>query len=404
MDMVKPKMKIEKLDYEGKGIAKENNKIIFIPRTLPREEISAILQKQTAKYAIYRADNIITKSNKRVDSFCSFAKKCGGCTYDIVSYDDSLKYKKELLTELMQKNKIRIDNIDVVKSANQTGYRNKITLKIQNNNIGYYQEESHEFIKIDNCKLADPTIQKFLQDYKLLNLREKELTIRTNYNNELLLIIKSKNKPTINKELIVKHKIAGIIWNDTCIYNEPFFFEKRDNILYKVRYSSFFQINNDISNKLKNNILKYFTSEDNVLDLYCGVGFFSLPLAKKVNSVKGIEYNKLAIVDAIYNSSLNNINNASFHAGKVEEILAKIPNNYNKVIVDPPRKGLAKEVVELLNKNAYQLVCYISCNPFTLIRDLKALEDNYKIKSVTIYDMFAYTKHYETLTILEKKD
>ena len=119
--MVKPKMKIEKLDYEGKGIAKENNKIIFIPRTLPGEEISAILQKQTAKYAIYRADKIITKSNKRVDSFCPFANKCGGCTYDIVSYDDSLKYKKELLTELMQKNKIRIDNIDVVKSANKTG-------------------------------------------------------------------------------------------------------------------------------------------------------------------------------------------------------------------------------------------------------------------------------------------
>ena len=228
--------------------------------------------------------------------------------------------------------------------------------------------------------------------------------IRSNDNQELLLSITSEDQVNILEELTTKHKIAGIVWNNKCVYGLPYFFEKRDGLIYKVRYSSFFQVNRDIASKIKEEVVNSFKENDEVLDLYCGVGFFSLPLAKKVKKVTGIEYNSLAIVDAIYNASLNNIENTQFHAGKVEDILDKISGTYNKVVVDPPRAGLNKKVVEEILNHRYEEVLYISCNPFTLVRDLKLLVNHYNIKKITLYDMFSYTSHVECVTLLSLKD
>ena len=396
-------MQIKKLDYEGRGIAKEENKVIFVPRALINEVVKTKVLKRNKSYEIHTIEEIIEKSPQRVESYCPFASKCGGCSYDIISYEDSLKYKKEGFKELLTKNHIDISDIQIIPSHPSKNYRNKITLKVKKSQFGYYKEESHEFVPIKNCLLASPCIQNLLKDFSLLGLAEGEVTVRSNKNQELLLHLKSEKCPDIKEELINKHKIAGIIWNNQVIYNNPFFFMRRNKILYKVRYSSFFQVNEYISEKIKEEVLKNLNEKDRVLDLYCGVGFFSLPIAKKVEKVTGIEYNSQAIVDALYNASLNQIQNTTFHAGRVEDILKSIPKSYNVVVLDPPRAGLDKKVREILNREKYKKIIYISCNPFTLVRDLKELKSIYQIEQIKLYDMFAYTKHIESMTIMTLK-
>lgn len=397
------KLNIEKLDYEGKGITHINDKICFVPRTLP-EEVVLVKQKREEKHFILGEETeIITPSLKRKESFCPFARLCGGCVFDIVTYEDSLEFKKNILQELLTRNNITVPPFLIMESQPNLEYRNKISLKVFNGKFGFYQEESHDFVEIKRCEISKRCINNLLDDFALLGVLDGTLTIRINYNDELLIVIESAQCPKINEELTKRHKIAGIIWNHKCIYNSPFFIEKSEDLLYKVHADAFFQVNQDISLKIAKDVLGFFDKSDEVFDLYCGVGYFSLKLAQKVKKVIGIEVNQNAIVNAIYNAKLNRLSNASFHVGKVEDILDKIPNSVNKVLIDPPRSGLNKKVINTLLKNEFSTITYISCNPKTLIRDILLLKEKYEIMFFKAYDMFPYTKHIECVCLLKKR-
>lgn len=397
------KLYIEKLDYEGKGITHIDNKICFVPRTLPSETVEVTLKKEAKHFIIGEKREIITPSLKRKDSFCPYASKCGGCVFDFVTYEDSLIFKKEVVKELLTRNNIQIPTFEIEPSVPNLGYRNKISLKVLNGKFGFYQEESHQLVEIENCFLAKKSIHEFLENFSLLGVKEGNVTIRSNDNEELLIIIESEKCPKIKEALAIKHKIAGIIWNHKCIYNSPFFIEKRENLLYKVHADAFFQVNSCISEKIALDVLRFYEATDEVFDLYCGVGYFSLKLAQKVKKVIGIEVNQNAILDALYNANLNHLPNTSFHVGKVEEIIDEIPNNVTKVLVDPPRSGLYKTVIETILKKNFSLITYISCNPKTLVRDIGFLKEKYEISYFKAYDMFPYTKHVECVCVLKLK-
>lgn len=397
------KCTIEKMSYDGNGITHINNKICFISHALTNEEVDISITKDEKKYSEAIVNKIIKPSTIRIPSYCPYAKECGGCSYDIVSYEDSIKLKKEAINDLLSHNGLPLLN-DLIPSNPNLYYRNKISLKIENHQYGYYQESSHTFIPITSCSLASSSINSLLKDFNDLNINNGSIVIRSNENDELLLEIETEDKPRIEKELVNKHKIAGIIWNHRCVYNNPYFIIDRNHILYKIYYDSFFQVNPYISEEISKQLLTNFNKKDKVFDLYCGVGFFSLKLAKIVSEVIGIEENPSAILNANYNASLNNIINISFHIGKVENIIDKIPTKVNKVVVDPPRSGLHEKVINTLLKNKYQTIIYISCNPMTLVRDLKKLLTIYNIESITGYDMFSYTKHVETVSILRIKE
>lgn len=149
--------------------------------------------------------------------------------------------------------------------------------------------------------------------------------------------------------------------------------------------------------------MDYVRSKDEVYDLYCGVGFFSLPLALRAKSVIGIEENKEAILMALENARLNHIENVSFNVGKVEEILPKVHHDITLALVDPPRSGLKPIVIKTLVDANIPKILYISCHPLTLVRDLKEFTKYYEIESIKLYDMFAYSKHVECLCVLERK-
>ena len=198
-------------------------------------------------------------------------------------------------------------------------------------------------------------------------------------------------------------KLVGIIINDKTFYGENYLFERINNVLFKISYDSFFQVNPSVASKLFQIVKDNISLNDKVLDLYCGVGTLSLMAAANAKSVVGIEIVPNAILNAIFNASINSVDNTCFVLNDVSEAVSKISLDFNKVIVDPPRRGLTKEAIEVLLKIRPEKIIYVSCDPQTLVRDCKLLSENYDIEKSYVLDMFSYTYHVETVLILKKR-
>ena len=398
------KVIIEKLDNQGRGICFINNKITFVPNTLPTEEVEIELIKETKKYNEAKVINYLKQSPNRIDSICPYFGICGGCELMHSTYKDTIKYKKEKLESILYKYAHIKEDIEIVECNKHLNYRNKITLKVIDNKYGYYENNTHDLIEIDKCYLAEESINKFLEDIKYLDIKNGEVTIRSNYNKELLIWIKSKDKinPDIDY-LKSKHKIVGIILNDKPLVGDSSFIEIINHMLFQVSYDSFFQVNRDICSKLFNLIEEEIDEGDTILDLYCGVGTLGINATKKAKKAYGIEIVKNAVLNAITNSKINKRDNIYYMLGDVSNTLPKIKDEINTIIVDPPRSGLdpiTKQTILDLKANK---IIYVSCDPMTLARDLKELQEIYNIKSVKGLDMFPMTQHCESITVLERR-
>ena len=400
---IKNSIEVTKLDDQGRGIGFVDNKITFIPNTLPTEIVDIEIVKETSKYNIGKVINYIKKSDKRISIKCPYYEKCGGCNLLHMSYDNQIDYKKEKLTNILKKFANIETDIEVVKNNNIYNYRNKIELKIKNNLWGYYNENTHDFVSINNCLIANNSINNVISNKNYINIKDGSITIRSNYNNEVLISINTLDNVLIDIDNFKKYiKLVGIIVNGNIYYGEKYFIEKFNNKFFKVNYDSFFQINNYITNEIIR-ILNKNINGKNVLDLYCGVGFLGQVIDYKFDKIYGIEINKSSIIDAINNAKLNNVKNTFYICGDSSKII-NIKDKIDTLIIDPPRTGLVKKLVnDVLNINAKNII-YISCNPISLARDLNIMKEKYNIKKVYLLDMFSNTYHIESLMILEKKN
>ncbi|MBE6161300.1 MAG: class I SAM-dependent RNA methyltransferase [Firmicutes bacterium] len=396
------KVKIERLDDFGRGIGYINDKVTFISGAIPGEEVECEIIKESKKYNEAKLFKIIKESDKRIISKCKYYKECGGCHLQHLSYEDSIEFKKNKLKNIFNKNKISINDIDIIKNNFNYNYRNKIELKVKDGKIGFYENKSHNIVSIDECIVAKKCINSIITALKKCDLEKANITIRANYNEEILLIVDTNDK--FNYENLIKNnKIVGIILNDKLIYGEDYFTEVINDLYFKVSYNSFFQINEYICSKLFEIIDSNIDNNSNVLDLYCGVGTLSLVASKKANKVYGIEIVENAILNAITNAKINKRDNLYFMCGDVPKLIDKIDDNIDIIIVDPPRAGLDKKTIDTIIKNNPKKIIYVSCDPQTLVRDLKILEEYYDIKKATALDMFSYTYHCESITILERR-
>lgn len=394
------KVVVEKLDNLGQGITHINKKIVFIKNVLPKEEVDIKIVADKKKYQKAEVIKIITKSNERQDNICPYHKNCGGCNLGHLKNESALKYKSEKLKEIILKNTNKLVEPIIIKSDKQYNYRNKITLKIENYNWGYYSLESHNFIPINKCLLAKDAINNIIENQNLFKIKNGEIVIRCNDKNEILLYIKTQDKYNINVNDINKLNIIGVVVNDKLIYGQNYFYHEINSIKYKISYNSFFQINDYICSQIFN-ILNEQNLGENLLDLYCGVGTLGLSVCNNIKRLYGIEIIENAIIDAKVNAKENNINNATYFAGKVEDNINNIKDKIDTIIVDPPRKGL-NNIEEILTFNANNII-YISCDPITLGRDLKLLTQYYNIEKTYMLDMFPNTYHNESLIILKRK-
>lgn len=403
------KVEVTKLDHQGRGIAKINDKIIFIPNVLPCETIDVNIVLEKKKYYEGTVKEIINASDKRIKPICPYFEECGGCQFLNMNYQDSLDYKQNKVEEIMNKYlgiKIKINNI--VACDNNLYYRNKTTFQVEND-IGFFKEKTNTLIPVDKCYISDIRINDIYKEIKdnidLTNVNQ--IIIRATKNTlESMVIFKTSNYVD-NKRLIdvLKNKVDSIYINDELIYGKGKIIENLCNKNFYISPSSFFQVNTVQAEKLYNKAIEYanIKKDDTVLDLYCGTGTIGIIASDKAKKVIGIELNKEAIKDANENKKLNNINNIEFYAGDVGKILNK--NNYkpDTIIVDPPRAGLdSLALSQILNIKPKKLV-YVSCDLMTLARDLKLLSNDYDILELTPVDMFPYTAHVESVCTLKYK-
>ena len=394
------KTEILRLDNFGRGITFYKDKICFIENTYPNEIIEFEITKETSKYYEGKAIKITKPSSNRVESKCKYSNICGGCSFQEYKYDEENKFKEDKIkslvkTQLKQKNIVKKIEYD-----KDYFYRNKITLHGSNNNLGLYKNKTNEIINIDECNITNKRINAIIEKLKKYN-DIKEVLVRTS-NDEKQVIIDIKGKEQDYKEL---EEISDVlIINNKLITKNKSIITNIGSKKYYLSSNSFFQVNEFLTNKLFNNVLEYVKEikPSNVLDLYCGTGSFGIYISEYANKIIGVDYNKSNIEDAIKNKELNNIKNIDFIADKVENIINKF-DNYDLIIVDPPRSGLDKKTIEYMIKINPKYIIYISCDPNTLVRDLKLLNKEYIINEITPYNLFPKTYHVESVSVLERK-
>lgn len=388
---------IDRMDHFSNGIGNINGKIIFVKGALSGETVDVTITKDKKSFMEGTINTIIYKSSKRVEPFCKYFGVCGGCSLCHLNYENTLEYKKERVKNILSK--FDIPKINVIRNENDLYYRNKIELKIVDGKLGFYEKSTHNLIEIKECKVTKKSINKSFEFVKNMKLENANVTIRANYNDEVLIIIDSKEKPVIlNPE---DYKIVGIILNDKCIYGQDNFMDKINNLFFTVSYNSFFQVNNYINSELFNLIKENIVGKT-ILDLYSGVGTLSIVASKVVDKVYSIEVTQNAVKNALINAKINKCDNINFILGKVEDKIGFINDKIDTIIVDPARAGLDKKTIEVINKLSPQRIIYVSCDTQSLANNLVDLA-NYEIKKFYILDMFSYTYHIECFCILDRK-
>ena len=394
-------IKIEKFDDFGRGICYIDNKVTFVPNTIPNDLVEIKITKEFKNYNEGKLINILIPSKKRIEPKCPYFSKCGGCVLQNMNYKDTLEYKKEKVINIFKKNKLEINPV-VIENANYYNYRNKISLKVIDKKIGYYEPKSHSIVEIDSCLVASNSINKTISLIKKMGINNGLVTIRCNKNDEILIIIESKDNLNIDADSIKENiKLVGIVINNKLFYGEDFLYENINGIFYKISYDSFFQVNPYIAEKIFNIIKENIKPNETVLDIYSGVGTLSLTAAKVAKKVIGIEIVENAVLNAIHNAKINKINNVDFLLNDATKAITKLNLSFDKVIVDPPRAGLSKIVIDTIKKIKPKEIIYVSCDPQTLVRDIKLLSDLYIINKFYIADMFSFSYHVESVCILK---
>ena len=394
-------VEIIKMDNLGRGIGYLNNKIIFVPKTFPGDIVEVAITLEKKNYLEGKIRKLVVPSKKRIKPICPYFARCGGCDLMHISLSEALSYKLDKVNAILRKNKIPYEVKKIIKSKEQYHYRNKLTLKIINNEVCFYEPETHLPLKIDYCYLANEKINNLLKDLNKLNIQNGNVTIRINYKGEILLICESKRELENKEWLIHNYPIVGIIHNGKCLYGEEYLMDQINDYLFKISYDSFFQVNPYICSELFN-LISYNTKDSlHVLDFYCGVGTLSIATSKNVQKTLGVEIIPNAVRDANLNKVINKRENLEFIASDTKEVKDKITSYFDTIILDPPRSGVNKDIIQKIKEENIPKIIYISCNPQTLGRDLNLFLDKYEIKEFILLDMFPNTEHIESFCVLK---
>ena len=392
-------VKIDKLAHNFKGIAKVNDKVVFVEDVLPTEIVDVRIVKDKKHYSEGVSTNIIEKSSDRVDSICPYFKECGGCSTGYIKYDKALIYKKSIVKDIIKKYAGYDVDPEIISNYQEYKYRNKVTLRVLNGNLAYTKEGSNELININKCYLVNDNINNIISTLNNIDLTGLSEVIIRGTDDIMVILYGDINGSIVINEL--KDKVSSIILNDKVIYGNEYTTIKVGKYKYSIYPRSFFQVNTDMISKLYDKVLEYAGTSKTLTDLYCGAGTIGIYLAKNFDTVKGIEINKAAIDSANLNKKINNINNISFECKSANEI-SNISSDV--VVVDPPSSGLDKKTINTLLNSSSKKIVYVSCDPITLARDLNILKERYELKDITLFDMFPNTRHIETVCNLDRKN
>lgn len=437
--------------FEGEGVGRIDNFTIFVEGALKGETVKVKIVKVNKNFAFGKLIEIVVKSEERVEPKCEIYKRCGGCQLQHLSYKGQLEFKKERVIDCLE----RIGKLSKVLVKNTLGmtstelrYRNKVQLPIGEKNaeavIGFYAQRSHEIIDMKTCiiqdQIADQALEllrQWIDEFNISIYNEqtgtgllRHLMVRTGFKTgEVMLVLVTNEEyvPHIKEymELMldnikglksivqnINNRNTNVVLGDKCItlWGADTISDYIGSFKFKISPLSFFQVNPVQTEVLYNKVLQYasLTGEEIVFDAYCGTGTISLFLSQKARKVYGVEIVPQAIANAIENAGNNGIKNVEFMVGESEKVIPELIAKNIKadvVVVDPPRKGCEKLLLEEIAKMGPKTIVYVSCDPSTLARDLGILKElGYLVDEVQPVDMFPNTAHVETVVGLHRKD
>lgn len=436
--------------YDGEGIAKINDFTIFIQGAIKGEKLKILILKVTKSFAYGKILEILEKSDHRCNVDCKTFAKCGGCTLRHIDYEETLNIKKNIVKNCLYKELHReVEVNDTLGMEKPMYYRNKLQypVGIDNENrpvMGIYSQRTHNIIKtedvcfIQNEKSSDIAkeifefvvkngIEPYNENKNTGTLRHIVIRIGVNTNEIMVTLVvnndKFNNEKKFVKEIIGKFpEIKTIVKNyntkntnvilgnkNKIIFGNGYIYDILGDYKFKISPLSFYQVNPLQTEVLYNKAIEYanLTGKETIFDLYCGIGTIGIFASAKAKRVYGIEVIPDAIEDAKENAKINGVENTEFFVGEVEKILPELIEKRNisadVAFIDPPRKGCDIVTIETLLKIKPKRIVYVSCNPATLTRDIKLLEEKYELKQVQPVDMFPYTSHVETISVLQFK-
>lgn len=440
---------VEDLTHDGAGVAKVEGYPLFVPGALPGEEIVIHVLKTLKSYGFAKLIEIKKASPFRVTAPCPVFDTCGGCQIQHMSYEGQMTFKQKLVRDAMTRiGKLPDVPVHPVKGMeNPWQYRNKsqIPFGVQDGKVvaGFYQPRSHDIADTDTCLIQTPEadaimvalkknlVEIGIEPYEEANHRGmlRHVVVRkARATGEIMVVLVTKKKKFAQAQRVIEviqetvpevtsivqninpEKTNVIFGNETLtLWGKDVIEDRIGDVRFEISARSFYQINPEQTEVLYGQALKYaqLTGEETVIDAYCGIGTISLFLAQQAKFVMGVEIVPQAIADAKRNAELNGLTNTLFEAGPAEQVIPRWYKEGNKadvLVVDPPRKGCDEQLLHTILKQRPTRVVYVSCNPATLARDLRILEDGgYRTKEVQPVDMFPQTTHVECVAWLELK-
>ena len=454
-------VEITDIGVSGEGIGHVDGYTLFIKDAVIGDVVEAKVMKAKKNYGYARLMKVITPSEYRVEPKCAFARRCGGCQIQEMSYDRQLVFKEQKIRGNLERiggfTKDQIDTVmqPVVGMEHPFGYRNKAqfpfgTDKEGNPITGFYAGRTHDIIANTDCALGVEQnkeileiILQYMRENKIKSYNEKtgkglirHALIRYGFKTKeimVCLVVNGKKLPKAERLIEKLIQIEGmtsitispntrrdnVIMGDSyeILWGQGYITDYIGNVKYQISPLSFYQVNPVQTEKLYGLALEYadLKGDETVWDLYCGIGTISLFLAQKAKQVYGVEIVPQAIDDAKENAKINAIDNAEFFVGKAEEVLPEYYAEYERehngetahadvIVVDPPRKGCDETLLETIVKMQPEKVVYVSCDSATLARDLKYLCANgYEIRMCRGVDQFPQSVHVETVVLLSRK-
>ena len=418
------RLNIEKLVYGGYGLAKYKSKVILVRYAAPREIVDAEVLEEKRDYAEALTKRVVLSSNVRRDVPCPHYGMCGGCQLQHIDYTAQIESKEDILGETLSRiGKIKDPNLmDSICSGQEFGYRVRVQFKVKNGRVGFFRWNEREVVDVDYCPVAHPRINDLIAPLKECAKHVRELQeIHVTYSPyEDKFLVKFITPTEIDRNFLASLRedylpddVVGVgdysrlrtILNRRYWIGKEYLFFRVGKWTYRVGADSFFQVNHTLWESFIEAVISG-VSYRKALELYCGVGFFTIPLSEKGNFIEGSDSSGHAIDDAEYNAKVNGRDNVVFvKSDAYRHLKSRGGEVLDLVVLDPPRSGLDGNEIDLLVRNKPERIIYVSCNPSTLARDLKILIRNgYHLEGVRLIDMFPQTYHIESVSYLRVQE
>jgi len=367
-------VKIEKLVYGGAGIARTDEGVLFVPRTAPGDVVEVEIFERKKDYSSARVTSIIEPSPDRQTPDCPNYESVGCCHWQHIRYDRQLQIKEAVLRETLQRaGRIKWEGPIQIISGPDKNYRLRATFHVRDRQLGFVRERSNTVVPIQQCSSLVPELNAFIPEANaLLAGFDSVEEVRAVSGPAVAATFDGRSSGGENPRIRV------------------------NDFVYDMHPDAFFQSNRFLLEKFMNEVLDQTGSPKYVLDLYCGSGFFSIPVAKRAKELIGIEGDRLAVREGRRNAELNGVENMEFIERDVDGALKGATLKPDLVLLNPPRTGAGKQAAQLIANMKAPRVVYVSCNPSTFAPEAEAfLKQGYTLDRITMIDQFPNTYHIE---------